>query len=193
VDYLWCTRCNVELDSIPLELTTKRMLGKLRGHVTATGFHEGSLQNAIHALKYDNLSMLAEPLGIRLAETLDRLRLSPDVIVPVPLHRSRQRERGYNQAQLLAEHAARLLNLPYLPHAIQRVRQTRSQVGLNHDERLENMMNAFNANSDTFGSKIVVVIDDVYTTGATLSTCAAAIAKTGAAAVYGLTVTTTRA
>lgn len=188
VDTRWCERCQRSMDAVPLS-----------AHVTphpplvsaaATGPHEGILQHAVWALKFDNGRHLAIPLGDRLAARLDMLGWPADaVVVPVPLHPSRLAERGYNQSQLLAERLAVLTGQPCLPHALSRVRQTRSQVGLNHDQRQANMAGAFAANPDQVSERNVLLLDDVYTTGSTMAACAEAALTAGAHAVYGLTVT----
>jgi ComF family protein len=115
-----------------------------------------------------------------------------DMIVPVPMHTTRLRERGYNQAQLLGEHAAQQLAIPCVPEAVQRLRHTQSQVNLNAQERQANMQDAFEANPQLVSGQTILLIDDVYTTGATLAACAQTALDAGATAVYGLTVTSPR-
>jgi ComF family protein len=115
-----------------------------------------------------------------------------DMIVPVPLHTTRLAERGYNQAQLLGEHVAIETSIPCLPDAVHRQRQTQSQVTLNAAERQMNMVDAFQAHPSIVSSQRILIIDDVYTTGATLSACGQALLQAGAQAVYGLTVTVAR-
>jgi competence protein ComFC len=115
-----------------------------------------------------------------------------DIIVPVPLHMSRLAERGYNQAQLLSEVLAKEAALPCSPEAVSRQRNTQSQVTLNAMERQINLQDAFQAHPQLVSNKNILLIDDVYTTGATLSACAQAILEAGALAVYGLTVTVAR-
>ena len=109
------------------------------------------------------------------------------MIVPVPLHINRLRERGYNQARLIAGHVAQMRGLPLVPQAIYRQVETHSQVGLNAEEREANMQGAFGADPQTVSAQTILLIDDVYTTGATLAACAQAAREAGAAAVYGLT------
>jgi ComF family protein len=114
------------------------------------------------------------------------------MIVPVPLHTSRLRERGYNQSQLLGEHVAALTGIGCIPAALQRIRATQSQVTMTAQERLTNVRDAFTANPSSAAGRTILLIDDVYTTGATLSACAEALLLVGALAVYGLTVTAAR-
>ena len=111
------------------------------------------------------------------------------MIVPVPLHTKRLAERGYNQAKLLAEQVARLTGIPCEPHALQRIRETQSQVTVSGAESLKNIKDAFIANNPLVIGKSILVIDDVYTTGSTMSACGEALLSAGASLVYGLTVT----
>jgi competence protein ComFC len=190
VDEFWCARCQVEIDAIPLATHVEPCSPLVA--VAFTGTHTGKLQEAQWALKYDNMPEIAEPLGQRLAERFLMLNWTIDMIVPVPMHAARLRERGYNQAQLLGEYAARQLTIPCIAEAIRRLRQTQSQVTLNAQERLANMQDAFEANPQLVTDQTILLIDDVYTTGATLAACAQAALDAGATAVYGLTVTSPR-
>lgn len=190
IDVRWCARCQQALDSIPLQAETVPHLPL--SDAAATGSHEGLLQSAVWALKFDNNRDMAIPLGDRLAQQLGRLTWQPDMIVPVPLHPARMAERGYNQSQLLAERMAAQVSLPCIPGALARLRQTQSQVGLNQQQRQSNMEGAFSAESEFVTGHTVLLIDDVYTTGATLAACAEAALNAGAHVVYGLTVTAAR-
>ncbi len=190
VDTLWCIRCQQEIDAVafPEQLMT---LPPLRGSA-ATGVHEGKRQQAVHALKYDNARVLATPLGDRLSRCLEEKQWIVDTIVPVPLHLHRQRIRGYNQALLLGAYVAAKHNLPLEVTAITRQRDTTPQVGLNREQRQANVTGAFAADPSVVTLRSLLLIDDVYTTGATLQACAQAALDAGAAAVYSLTVTAAR-
>ncbi len=150
--------------------------------------YDGAIGAAIRALKYDRQTRLAEPLGRFLARAVRRAGWSVDLIVPVPLHAARLLDRGYNQAKLVSLHLARTLSLPVASDAARRVRDTPSQVNLNAQERRLNMHGAFASHAENVIGRVVLVVDDVLTTGATLSACAKAIRLAGAAEVYGATV-----
>ncbi len=190
VDTYWCARCQQDTEAIPLLLTTQAR-SPLRS-IASTAIHDGLLQQAIWSLKYENCPPLADPLSHRLAARLLALDWTFDILVPVPLHTSRLRERGYNQSQLLAAHLAQQVSQPCLPTAVHRQRQTTAQVGLSALERQTNMQDAFIANPQLVSGKTLLLIDDVFTTGATLAACAQAALDAGAVAVYGLTLTTAR-
>ncbi|MGH2581999.1 MAG: ComF family protein [Anaerolineales bacterium] len=112
---------------------------------------------------------------------------NPHFVVPVPLAETRQAERGFNQAELLARAFANLAELPVLGEALRRNRDTVSQVGLNPTERSENLRDAFSAKTNLVNKKDVLLLDDVLTTGATIDAAARALKQAGANKVYGLT------
>jgi ComF family protein len=115
----------------------------------------------------------------------ERVRdLSFDVIVPVPLHAARQRERGFNQAQLLAELLSARTSIPTKP-LLERIRYTTTQTALDRAERIENLHNAFRLRKKADVQALrVLLVDDVLTTGATLSECARVLKRAGALSVY---------
>jgi ComF family protein len=125
-------------------------------------------------------------LGQILVDTLRHYEFKPDVVMPVPLHASRFKERGYNQSELLAKPVAAWFNIAVDTRTLQRVRQTKTQMELNLKERHQNVLDAFACRDKVDGQK-VLLIDDVCTTGSTLDACAAALKQGGAAAIWGLT------
>jgi ComF family protein len=143
-------------------------------------------------LKYRNHKAVASILATILAEAYRRFQLTVDVIMPVPLHSSRLRERGYNQSELLAKALSFLLDLPITSRALQRTRYTKSQMTLGFDERHQNVAEAFACESFAGTGQTVLLIDDVCTTGSTLDACADALKKKGVAAVWGLTLAKAR-
>jgi ComF family protein len=194
IDEQWCPRCMSSLIATPLELIERPFLGDVRGYVVATGLHEAILRQAVHALKYNHVELIVRPLAQRLTHALAELEWQPDVIIPVPLHHQRLQERGYNQAGLIAKALAAEYGLPCWQHALKRVRHTRTQVGLTQSERRLNMRDAFKCAKSTkiphpITNRVILLVDDVYTTGATLSACAAVLQATGAKHIYGLTLT----
>lgn len=173
------------LVSLPLARCARcRRLPRAIERARAIGAYDGALRSIVHALKYDGRRSLARPLAAlmktRGADTL----IGADFVVPVPLHPSRRRERGFNQAEDLARH----IGLPLLP-ALRRVRRTASQTALPAARRHGNVRNAFALRGKTpaLSRKIVVLIDDVSTTGATLDACARALKDGGAFEVRALT------
>lgn len=183
----YCAHCQETLESWPLQLL-ERTDSTLQG-LASTGFHQGQLQTAIHALKYYDATYIAPILAERLARGIEaHLGWPIDVIAPIPMHAQRQKQRGYNQAQLIAEALARQLGKPCDVSLIKRTRFTRSQVGLNRAERLDNLQGAFTADPTRTRGQRILLVDDVLTTGATLSNCATTLQEAEALAVFGLTV-----
>lgn len=187
VDARWCDYCAEELTSVPIMVQRRKVADLVP--VIATGLHEGKLQEAIQALKYHNVPSLKTPLGGRLVSVIARSKTRFDSVIPVPMHKDRQKQRGYNQAGLLAAYVADALHIAYLPEAIIRERNTPPQVGLNRQERLYNVKDAFHADSSLLDKKSILIIDDVCTTGATIATCAQTALQAGAKRVYAMTVT----
>lgn len=148
---------------------------------------EGPLRQAIHHLKYSGRSSLAEPLSSFLCERWIAGPLPADLIVPVPLHEARLRERGYNQSTLLAGQLARTSKLPLAEDALKRIRATTPQITLNAIEREANVRDAFEARADLAAGRRILLVDDVCTTGATLAACSRALKQAGATSVWALT------
>jgi len=134
------------------------------------------LDKLVQALKFGERLMLVDGLADSLAQ---RVEVRPDCIIAMPLHPSRLRERGFNQSTELARRVANILNIPLLPHACQRVRDTPPQSALKWKERGKNMRKAFICTQDLSG-KHVAVVDDVMTSGASLNEVAVALRSAGA-------------
>jgi ComF family protein len=149
------------------------------------------MRAAIHRYKYENQPELAVPLTRYLlaafaGDEWAAAREAIDVVIPVPLHPDRFAERGYNQSELLAAEFCRHTKISMQPDWIVRTRQTRPQVGLTATERTENVQSAFVAGPWS-AERNILLIDDVFTTGATMQACAMAAKNVGANAVFGLT------
>ncbi len=145
-------------------------------------YHE-PVTRIIHRMKYDGLFALAKPLAQIMAKSWPAWEPYPDTIVPIPLHKRRQGRRGFNQSALLASHLGQQMEIPVDKQAVNRVKHTMPQIGLSPAERLENVRNAFTADSQQVKNKQILLIDDVYTTGATMSAAADALLASGAAGV----------
>ena len=150
----------------------------------AYAYTEGVRQR-VYALKYGGARKLGEAMGRDMAANARALDGTP-VLVPVPLHWSRRWARGYNQAETLARGLAGQCGLPIEPKLLTRARRTRSNASLDHSDRMSNVQGAFVLRGDVRGRRILL-IDDVLTTGSTVSQCAGALRAGGAAWVGVLT------
>ena len=151
------------------------------------GQYGGPLREALHRLKYRNEIGLAEALSNHLIELYSRSGWKIDMITAVPLGLKRRAQRGYNQSSLLALPLALAINVPFKPKIIDRARETASQVGLSASMRQDNVRGAFVARQSLVKDKVILIIDDIKTTGATLNSCAQALLDGGARQVYCLT------
>ncbi len=153
----------------------------------AWGYHEGPLKRAVHQLKYRRDIALGDKLADLLFEIVQDQTWEIDLIVPIPLAKKRQNRRGYNQAALLASPLAWSLGLEFSNKALYRKKETRTQIGLNIQERKENVKNAFALKSNIIKGKNILLIDDVITTGATLNSASVALKDGGVNKVYAIT------
>lgn len=186
-----CRRCGCALPQDGLCDRCRALPSNLDG-ILALAVFADPLRQAIHALKYENNTTLAAPLGSMMVELWQRGSVpQADLILPVPLHTRRQAERGYNQSRLLARVLGRGVGVPVDEYILTRQRPTLPQVGLDVVERQQNVEGAFACRGDVRG-KTLVVVDDVCTTGATLEACAAALRAGGAAGVWGFTLARAR-
>lgn len=194
----WCTLCGRPHETMtglgnrrnfPCADCRERPL-KSVACIHGAAVYEGSIAEAIKMLKFHDKPRLARPLGELLRAHAERW-LNPadyDVIVPVPLHRVRQRARGYNQSVLLAREVSPAF--PGLPLAedLRRIRPTRTQSKLAGARRRDNLKGAFAVEGDAMAGKRVLLVDDVVTSGGTVEECAKALLRAGAARVEVLAV-----
>jgi ComF family protein len=152
---------------------------------------EGVIRQAIHQLKYRNLRAIVVPMARLLMDYLTTNPMPGEVLVPVPLHPKRLRERGYNQSHLLARELGKLVNLPVVDDCLTRQRHTSPQARTSSiEERRSNVANAFTCRNYKLEDKQVLLIDDVATSGATLDACASALRAAKVASVWGLVLAT---
>ena len=182
-----CDVCGIPLDAAGLCADCQRVRPRFNALRSWSAF-DAPVRNALHRLKYRQDVGLGDALAARLSEYVVGLNWPIDVIVPVPLGHKRMQERGYNQVGLIARPLALSMRIAYAPHALSRVRETRTQVGLTKLERRDNVHGAFRAEGKRVKDQVVLLMDDVATTGSTLSSCAEAFYAAGARDVFALTV-----
>ncbi|MBI5683320.1 MAG: ComF family protein [Deltaproteobacteria bacterium] len=190
----FCTICGIPFISKASSLHVCGRCIKKKPKFTmarSIGIYEDVLMDAVHKLKYNGKTSLAKPLGLLMAEKLSSaFSLEPKafLIVPVPLHKKRLKERGFNQSLLLAREVAKThhIHLDYLN--FKRIRYTEPQINLKDKDRLKNVKGAFSVKDALiFKGKKILLIDDVYTTGATVTECVKVLKKAGAKTVHVFT------
>ena len=156
----------------------------------SAALYQGAVRDCLHHFKYRERALLAKPLAGLLVRFAERhLPLTSfDAIVSVPLSRRRERERGFNQAALLSQEISRVSHLPLLKDCLLRFRETPSQITLSKEERLHNVAGAFRIKTPSaVEGRRLLLVDDIFTTGATANACATTLKETGAVSVSVLT------
>lgn len=197
----WCSHCReqVRLVQPPLCERCGKMIqaGRICAecHSSSPAFaalrswavYEGGLRHAILRLKYEGDLALGEILARPMLELLQTLGWDFELVIPVPISLARKKERGYNQASLLALPIALGWGAAYRPEALKKVRDTPSQVGLTVAQRRQNVLDAFEAQEKFVSGRSVLVVDDVTTSGATMEASSRALKNAGTRQVFGIT------
>jgi len=190
--HLLCEKCLREIETRPLPAAAAA--GELSSgnldELHAGWSFDDAMQAVIHAFKYRRCSSLSRVFGAMLAQRLQNdlaREMQQAVLVPVPLHRRRGRERGFNQSILLAQTLAEVWKMKILPRALERTRFTQPQATLTAAERQKNVAGAFAAaGKPNLQNQTIFLVDDVFTTGATMNACATALKAAGAGNVVGV-------
>lgn len=157
-------------------------------------WYEMGVDKAVCDLKFEGNFLNARKLATYMAHRMDgqTWKNTVDLVVPVPLTPRDRRRRGYNQAEQLGKWCARYLGLPMEPQALAKVRETEKQHQLDAAARQTNLLDAYRARRGLVSGKCVLLVDDVYTTGATMAECGRTLRAAGATAVYGVAAAKTR-
>jgi len=162
-------------------------------HACAPFLYRGTMREILHAFKYRRKKVLASPLAnyavdcLRQQQWVDKI----DLVIPVPLHAAKIKQRGFNQAELLAKQIAEALQLPLNVDSLQRIKPTQSQNSLSREQRLHNIHGAFAVRKqEQLAGKCILLVDDIYTTGSTVNECARMLCTANAAKIYVVTVAT---
>ena len=191
IDAPYCERCGHPLDTpvAPCPACPGRTF-YFDGAISGFEFNR-PLQDLIHQLKYRNRPGIGLFLGSLLAKRVEQEPGMPHItgVVPVPLHPLRNRERGYNQSACIARGISDETGIPVLENVLARIRNTPTQTSLSPEERTANVEGVFEVcEVEAVGDATVSLVDDIYTTGATINSCARALLQAGAERVYALTV-----
>ena len=180
----------------PLRDETKEFChdcGKKRSYVRqgrSVWLHSGPVPGAVYRFKYQNKRSYGQIFAAEMERCCGRQvrRWEIDEIMPVPLHPSRKRMRGYNQAEILASELSQRMGIPFKNNVLFRIRKTVPQNELDDEERRQNLRGAFGVSAEWIPCRNVLLIDDIYTTGSTVERCAKMLKKAGAQNVYFLTI-----
>jgi ComF family protein len=197
-----CEDCFSLIEINPFEYCLCEKLGKrskcenckdrhLDKIMSATNFNNKIIRETIHKFKYGCLEGLSAPLALLILNHLQIINCEIDksfVIIPVPMHIKKKRKRGFNQSEEIAKIISEATRLP-LSTALVKIKETKPQMELNREERIENIKNCFEVkNKEEIKNKTILLLDDVYTTGMTMNECAIILKESGAKEVWGLTV-----
>jgi ComF family protein len=184
-----CPRCGRELEDFRRGCGCRARLRAVT-RIRSAAAYEGPLERALHRFKYEGWRALAPALAALLVERWPApIEVTdPALVLAVPLHRRRLRERGYNQSLLLATEVRRRWALPAGPDRLVRLRDTPPQVGLDRPSRRQNVAGAFDWRGGDLAGRQVLLVDDVATTGSTLEACGRALKAAGAGRIEAVTV-----
>jgi len=182
-----CKKCGKEIMDETMEFCGDCMVHR---HAFEYGValvnYDEIARRSMAQIKYNNkreyLDFYGAAMAARYGETIKRMHV--DAIVPVPVHATRRRKRGFNQAEVLARHIGRRLQIPVVPEILVRDKKTKPQKELSAADRLKNLSGAFRAGTIPAGVKAVLLVDDIYTTGSTVEACARVLRRAGIDRVY---------
>ncbi|MFW6680610.1 double zinc ribbon domain-containing protein [Lacrimispora sp. AGF001] len=186
-----CKKCGKELFSSDMEycfdcVKHRRTFEYGRALINYDEHAKTSMAKIKYKNKREYLDFYGDAISLRYEKLIRRMEA--DGLVPVPVHPSRKKERGFNQAEVLAQKIGAKLNIPVFPDILVRNKKTMPQKALNPTERLKNLEEAFMPGKIVAGVKNVILIDDIYTTGSTVEACTRVLKKSGINKVYILTI-----
>jgi ComF family protein len=147
---------------------------------------EGTFQKVVHSLKYLGVQALGLELGRQLGALLNEKGVRAAALVPIPLHKRKLRERGYNQSELIARGVSEVTSIPLRSDMVRRKKFTQTQTTLSLEERKDNMEEAFVCGSSEVRGKTIILVDDIITTGSTIQSCADGLKKAGALRIIAI-------
>ena len=186
-----CSECIIKMHPLPIENRVQELTVNDGIDIALSGWDFGDeLRTAIHSLKYEERARIGFFLGELLGDQLHKKTIQElDYLIPVPLHPVKFRDRGFNQARWIADGLGKAVQKPVRTKLMKRIKHTISQTTLDRKERLNNMIKAFKINQDVT-DKNIGIVDDVLTTGSTISSMASILKDAGAKKIIALTVAT---
>lgn len=190
-----CPHCDIRLPEGKLSDKCYNVL-KLDRLFTCSNFRDETLNKLIKDLKYKKSYTLSKPLAqftywwLKKEGYIEEIKKNIDVIIPIPIHLKKHKERGFNQVEKIAQELSKLANMPVAVDLLIKIRKTRSQVETeNKKERERNLKNAFSVSGSSTSKMVILLVDDVITTGSTMRECAKTLRRAGAKEVWGLAIT----
>ncbi len=187
----YCFKCGKQLDSMTREYCSdcKRLSHTYDRGLSVFKYHN-NVKEAIYRFKYKDCRCYGRFFGEQMAERYKEIikKWQPDAIVPVPIHKTRMRKRGYNQAELIGRALSDMLNIPMDTGALLRTGKTEPQKKLSKEIRIKNVENAFKVSINVVRYSKIILVDDIYTTGATINACARVLKQAGVQEVYFISI-----
>ena len=186
-----CLKCGKEIDDEAQEYCYDC---SVHSHLYNRGFavfkYNNEVKDAVYALKYKGCKIYGEFFGNEMADRYGNeiKRIKPQAVIPVPVHKTRKKKRGYNQAEVIAKQLSDRLGIPMDSEALFRVAPTKPQKELNKVLRRKNVEKAFKVSQNVVEYKKVILVDDIYTTGATIDACAAVMRQAGVKEIYYISI-----
>lgn len=184
IGFLLCKNCQKKISSLDSAIIFSLESNSLSKLIFIGSFQNDLLKEAIHKYKYENVFALAPVFSSILVKRIKNERIDFDLIAYIPASVKRSKWRGYNQAELLAKEISRTFKKPLLT-GLTKSKETKTQVGLSRKQRERNLKSSFRYKGPKLTEKVILLIDDVYTTGTTLNECALTLKKKGAETIYG--------
>ena len=169
-----CNSCWLQIPLLPNNILSKKNKGKFLDILDGLWLFDDNFKNIVHFLKYSNCQSVGIEIGRRMGLYLldkNSIDFEQSILVPVPLHLIKKRERGYNQSELIAKGISQITGIKMRTDLIRRIKNTSTQTKMNRKERIINMKNAFRLNKE-ISNKTIILIDDVFTTGTTMNSVA---------------------
>lgn len=187
----YCFKCGKQLDEAAQEYCDdcRRKKQNFDRGLSVFKYHD-DIKESVYRFKYRNCRLYGDFYGEQMAEKYKDIiiKWKPDVIVPVPIHRSRMKKRGYNQAELIGRALSDGLNIPLDTNVLFREKKTKPQKNLTKDIRIKNVENAFKVAKNVVRYNKIILADDIYTTGATVNACAKVLKEAGVQEVYFISI-----
>ena len=187
----YCLKCGKQLDNMTQEYCVDcRRLNHIYDRGLSVFKYHDRIKESVYRFKYKDCKCYGEFYGEQMAEKYKEIikKWQPNAIIPVPIHKARMRKRGYNQAELIGRALAKKINIPLDVNVLFRDKKTEPQKKLSKEIRIKNLENAFKVSTNVVRYNKIILVDDIYTTGATINACARVLKQAGVQEVYFISI-----